>query len=199
MKECIKCGISKDSDGFPKSGNICKLCKNEFKKNWKVNNESHRNRVKEYNEKYYELTKESRKVRDSEYYQANKELINERKKRYKRSKMNDDPVFRLKVLMYKRINQTIKRLSISKSTRTNDIVGCSYPHLKDYIESKFESWMNWGNYGLYNGELDYGWDIDHIIPLSTCKNEEDVINLNHYTNLQPLCSKINRDIKRNNI
>jgi len=29
--------------------------------------------------------------------------------------------------------------------------------------------------------------------------EEDVIKLNHYTNLQPLCSKINRDIKRGNI
>lgn len=25
--------------------------------------------------------------------------------------------------------------------------------------------------------------------------EVDVINLDHYTNLQPLCSKINRDLK----
>jgi hypothetical protein len=28
------------------------------------------------------------------------------------------------------------------------------------------------------------------------KSEEDVIKLNHYSNFQPLCSKINRDIKR---
>ena len=44
----------------------------------------------------------------------------------------------------------------------------------------------WENYGLYNGELNYGWDIDHIIPISTAKTEEEIIKLNHYTNLQPL-------------
>lgn len=59
--------------------------------------------------------------------------------------------------------------------------------------------MNWENRGLYNGELNYGWDIDHIIPLSSARTEEDVIRLNHYTNLQPLCSKMNRDIKRSNV
>ena len=57
--------------------------------------------------------------------------------------------------------------------------------------------MTWENYGLYNGELNYGWDIDHIIPQSYGNTEEEIIKLNHYTNLQPLCSKVNRDIKRN--
>ena len=57
--------------------------------------------------------------------------------------------------------------------------------------------MNWNNYGIYNGEFNYGWDLDHIIPISLAKSEEEIIKLNHYTNLQPLCSKTNRDIKRN--
>lgn len=65
-------------------------------------------------------------------------------------------------------------------------------------DSKFEPWMTWGNRGLYNGELNYGWDIDHIIPVSSAETEEGVIKLNHYTNLQPLCSKVNRDIKKDN-
>jgi len=56
--------------------------------------------------------------------------------------------------------------------------------------------MNWDNRGLYNGTPDYGWDIDHIIPQSSAITIEDVIQLNHYTNLQPLCSYINRDIKK---
>jgi 5-methylcytosine-specific restriction endonuclease McrA len=59
--------------------------------------------------------------------------------------------------------------------------------------------MTWDNYGKYNGEFGYGWDIDHIIPISTAVNENEVIQLNNFINLQPLCSKINRDIKRDNI
>lgn len=31
------------------------------------------------------------------------------------------------------------------------------------------------------------------------KNIEEVVMLNHYSNLQPLCSKINRDIKRDKL
>ena len=57
--------------------------------------------------------------------------------------------------------------------------------------------MTWDNRGKYNGTPNFGWDIDHIIPTSTAKTIDDVITLNHYTNLQPLCSHINRDIKRN--
>ena len=59
--------------------------------------------------------------------------------------------------------------------------------------------MNWDNRGLYSGEFNYGWDIDHVIPLSSVNTEDEIIKLNHYTNLQPLCSKINRDIKKDNL
>ena len=68
---------------------------------------------------------------------------------------------------------------------------------KKYLESKFEPWMSWDNYGLYNGIGNYGWDLDHIIPISSAITENDVIKLNHYTNLQPLCSFINRNVKKN--
>jgi hypothetical protein len=55
--------------------------------------------------------------------------------------------------------------------------------------------MNWGNRGKYNGEFNYGWDLDHIIPICSAKNDAEVYELNHYKNFQPLCSKVNRDIK----
>ena len=60
--------------------------------------------------------------------------------------------------------------------------------------------MNWENRGLYKIDTyNYGWDIDHIIPLDTAITEDDIIKLNHYTNLQPLCSKVNRDEKKNKL
>jgi hypothetical protein len=57
--------------------------------------------------------------------------------------------------------------------------------LKKYLEDKFSEGMTWDNKGFY------GWHIDHIIPLSSAKNEEDIIRLSNYTNLQPLWGKDN--------
>ena len=114
----------------------------------------------------------------------------------------EDPLYKLKVSFSRRLNKLIKRVEFDKSTNKPyylDKLGCSFEEFKIYLESKFEDWMTWENYGLYNGELNYGWDIDHIIPSATAKTEDDIYNLSHYTNLQPLCSKINRDIKKDKI
>ena len=46
--------------------------------------------------------------------------------------------------------------------------------------------MNWNNSGIYNGEFNFGWDIDHIIPIASGKTEGELLKLFHYTNLQPL-------------
>ncbi len=43
--------------------------------------------------------------------------------------------------------------------------------------------MTWENHGE--------WHIDHIIPISWGKTESEVIELNHYTNFQPLWAKDN--------
>jgi len=97
------------------------------------------------------------------------------------------------------ILKAFKRNGYSKTTRTYEILGCSFDEFQLYLESKFESWMNWNNKGDWNGiptEINTAWDIDHIIPLTTAMCEADIIKLNHYTNLQPLCSYTNRYIKK---
>ena len=90
----------------------------------------------------------------------------------------------------------IKTKGYIKKYKHEYILGCSIEEFKKHIELKFEPWMNWDNYGLYNGESNYGWDLDHIIPISSAITEEDVYRLSHYTNFQPLCSFTNRYIKR---
>jgi hypothetical protein len=59
--------------------------------------------------------------------------------------------------------------------------------------------MSWDNRGKFNGEANYGWDLDHIKPLSSAQTIEEVKELCHYTNIQPLCSYMNRCVKRDNL
>ena len=160
------------------------------------------------------LSDEKRKKYIKEYYQKNKEKIltqskiyfknNQEIKQYKNNKRykerrNSDPIFKLKGNIRRGIISVLSRSGFRKKCRTQEILGCSFEQFKQHLESKFESWMNWNNYGLYNGELNYGWDIDHVIPSSSVITEEELLRLNHYTNLQPLCSKVNRDIKRDKL
>ena len=133
--------------------------------------------------------------RQKKYQKNNKQKRNI----YLKRRIENDPLFKLITNIRNLINNSFSEMNYLKNSKTEEILGCSFKDFKIYIESKFENWMNWKNRGLYNGSLNYGWDIDHIIPLSTAKNEENLIKLNHYSNLQPLCSKINRDMKKNNI
>ena len=152
---------------------------------------------KKSNKKYSENNKEKIKLWSKEYYLTNKEKIREYKRLYTSNRMKSDPLFKLTKSIKNLIGNSIRRNGYKKLSRTELILGCSFNKFKEHIESKFEPWMTWENRGLYNGELNYGWDLDHIIPSSSAITEEDMIKLNHYTNLQPLCSYINRDIKRN--
>jgi hypothetical protein len=61
----------------------------------------------------------------------------------------------------------------------------SHNTLKKHIENQFTKGMSWGN--ILNGQI----HIDHIIPLATAKNKEDLLMLCFYRNLQPLWAKDN--------
>lgn len=160
-------------------------------KNKKYRDENKENRTKYFNEKKEEINEQRRK-----YYKKNKENLNKHRNELYFEKRNTDPLFKLKGNFRTMILDVFRRNGYKKNSKTEKILGCSFEEFKQYIEQQFESWMTWDNYGKYNGEYNYGWDIDHIIPMATATIEEEIIKLNHYTNLQPLDSHINRDIKR---
>jgi hypothetical protein len=144
-------------------------------------------------------SKEEREILNRENrirYSKNKENILEKRRKVHSLRMKNDVLYRLSKNIRTSIRESLRIDGRKKSKRTEEILGCNIEDFKIYLESKFEDWMTWGNRGLYNGELDYGWDIDHITPLASAETEEELLRLNHYTNLQPLCSKVNRDIKR---
>ena len=145
-------------------------------------------------------------VKSKEYRKLNKEYFikyrvdnKEKHKFYIKNRLKNDNLFRLSLNIRNLIRISFKRNNISKNSKTALILGCSYEDFKIHIESLWEPWMTWDNYGLYNGEINYGWDIDHIIPTSSASTEDEVLKLNHYTNLQPLCSYTNRYVKINKL
>jgi hypothetical protein len=227
-KTCNVCNETKNISEFSthqtnKDGynNKCKICVNSYykthrdeniekelirSKNYYENNKDKKKQYVELNkEKISERTKKYRKEnfekvsqKQKEYYLNNKELVKQRNKIYYNNRLATDPLFKLKKQIKGLIRDSIRNRGLTKSDRTIGILGCTIEEFKNYLESKFESWMTWENKGLYNGTPNYGWDIDHIEPSSSASTYDEVIKLNHYTNLQPLCSYYNRNIKRNN-
>jgi len=218
-KKCIKCGIEKplseyhkdkqNKDGYRTQ---CKSCVKEYQR---LNRDSinsynkeykreNKDSISVYKKEYYQQNKDSIITRSKEYYQQNKDSIsdykkehyqqnkdsiNTRSKEYNIRRRNTDPLFKLKNNIRNRIGDSIRNRGYRKNTRTHDILGCDWNTLKEHLESLFDDNMSWDNQGKY-------WDIDHIIPVSSAKTEEEIIKLNHYTNLQPLESYYNRHIKR---
>jgi hypothetical protein len=186
-----------------------KLSDEELKERKRIRNKAYREKnkkvltenKKKYREEnkvviseYRKLYREENKDKIKEYYDGYKEIRNEKaRERYKL-----DELYKLTKNIRTAISNSFRNEGYSKTSRTQNILGCSFEQLKLHLESQFEDWMTWDNYGKYNCEFKYGWDIDHIIPLSSANTIDDLLKLNDYKNLQPLCSKINREIKKGN-
>jgi hypothetical protein len=193
MKTCSCCKIKKPFDEFNKNKsqkdghhNLCKECRKierennrqqrlKYLKNWRLNNidiiqHNNQNRNKD---KHRECSRN--------YYNNNKEIINKLKKdnresinKNRRKRYTTDPIYRLKCILRASLKKGIK------NKKTQEIIGCSWEELKQHLESQFQVNMTWDNHGQY------GWHIDHIIPLASAKTEKEIYKLNYYTNLQPL-------------
>lgn len=88
----------------------------------------------------------------------------------------------------RRVRKYFTKKGANKTKKNSQLLGCSWVELKEHLENN-----------PYGFKIDQeGLDLDHIIPLSTCETEEDLIRLSHYTNLQLLPMKYNQHIKRTN-
>ncbi|HWY34175.1 MAG TPA: hypothetical protein VNX68_05980 [Nitrosopumilaceae archaeon] len=222
-KVCKKCNSEKSLEEFRKGKynhrSSCKECDKEYNKSYK---ESHKKETKVYNKTYNEINKERNSKRNKSkgniYYEEHKEekkkyakikranrneeeklAYNNYSKNHIKERSENDPLFKLNINIRSAIYNSIKSRGYKKNSKTAQILECTFQEFKTHIEKQFLPWMNWNNYGKYNGELNFGWDLDHIIPTSSAITEEDVIRLNNYINFQPLCSKINRDVKKGNL
>lgn len=213
-KICNICGIEKDINDFykrkkSKDGyrNDCKECHNEQRKELYFKK---RDYEKERRKKHYEcnkdiinakrreqhkINKEKDNAKSKEYRDKNKEKFNEYARQYRKKhqkeitakrkeKRHNDEKYYFEIYLRNKINNYLYRYGkIKKKNNVQEILGCNFEEFKSYIESKFQNGMSWENRGE--------WHLDHIIPLATAKNYNDLIKLNHYTNFQPLWAKDN--------
>lgn len=133
-------------------------------------------KYKEETKKYYEKTKIVQNVKKKKWINENREKYNE----YFKNMKKNNHLYNVKCKVRNRIHAFFSIHGIKKLNKTFEIVGCTPQFLKEHIEKQFVNGMTWENYGQF------GWHIDHIIPLSLAKNEDDIYKLCHYTNLQPL-------------
>ena len=139
---------------------------------------------KEYNDKNREKVREWGR----QYAEKNRDKLRAYRENYRKERVEKDPLFKMSVNIRHLVANSLRRQGFSKKTRTAKILGCDYDTLWEHLK---QTWLE--NYGTeWDGE-DY--HIDHIIPLSTAKTEQDIIDLCHYKNLQMLKPEHNLEKK----
>lgn len=200
---CISCKLQKNKEWVNSNSEYHKSLKKNWveknkdymKKYWMLYSESNSDKLKEKSKKYYKSNSEKHKQlmidwreRNPEYHKIYDKEYNiknpEYKKNYIKNKRNSDDLFRLSCNLQRRVKLFLDSKNISKQNKTFDIVGCSPEFLKEYLEKQFTEGMSWELVGKHI-------HIDHIIPLSSAKTEEEVYKLCHYSNLQPLWAEDN--------
>ena len=198
-KVCTRCKVEKSCSEFSrdrakKDGLYCQ-CKECNKKYNQANADWRREYMKKWHEenaekvkKYRQENAENLSEKKKKYQQENADKIKGYRKKYDKNRRNSDPLFRMIYNLRRRLSSYCRAIKVKKSTRTKEMLGIDLAGFKSHIESKFQEGMTWENYGQ--------WHVDHIKPISLARNEQDIVELNHYTNLQPLWASEN--IKKSN-
>lgn len=176
-KVCRKCKTEKVLSEFyphPKRKwdtiNHCKPCVIERVGKWnKANSEERAEYLRQYSKDNEESLRGYRRDRDNK-------------------KRRNDSLYSIKYRLSHNLRESLKRVDKIKDVSITDLLGISIEGLIKYLNNN--------PYGFKY--RDKGIDLDHIIPTSSAKDEEELKLLYHYTNLQLLPSYYNRHIKRNN-
>ena len=167
----------------------CKECRREYTKVYRDKNKQKlaekmkeyqrrkKDRISRYQKRYRISNKKNKTEYDKRYRKEPKNA--KRISSYLKNKRNTDPFYRFTVNLRGMVKRSFQRKGWKKSSKTQQILGCTFEELKAHLESTAVK-----NYGSFDPAIPY--EIDHIIPMSMARNEVEVEKLNHYTNLQYL-------------
>jgi hypothetical protein len=155
----------------------------ENKRRWKTNN----TKCESEKTRQWKLDNAQRERENNRrWYRQNKESELEKNRRYRAHRRAHDPVYKLTLRARKLVKKAFSQAGWDKNSKTQEILGCDFRILQAHLIATAK--RNYG--GKYFPKRKY--EIDHIVPLSTAKTEEDVVRLNHHTNLQFLLKQHNR-------
>jgi len=140
--------------------------------------------LKHKKEIYTPLTRSHRSEYNKKYQDDNREELNKKSAARLRKRIKNDPIFRLRKNLSTRIRHALKAKGFSKGKRTWEILGTD----KEGLISHF---MSTQGIDIIDKNEWINKEVDHICPLDQARNEEELLILNHYTNLQLLDKKDN--------
>lgn len=173
MKVCIKCGVEKAEDAFYKNSGrrdrlsvYCRECTKAF--------------VKKYvrSDKYKEYRNSAKHKRYEKAHNKRRAKFDKRKedqKRYLNRRLATDVLFRQRRRMRTLIWVKLNSQGYTKRSQTHEILGADFETVMAHLGPKPEGKVH----------------IDHITPCAISRNEEELIKLQHYTNLRWMPAKKN--------
>lgn len=167
------------------STRACLECKSEREKrrSKRVLTEEQRRRKTEGQIKRRKENPDLHRAWGRKSYYKNQDKNIKRSTEYKIKRLKTDKFFLFKKRVRSLVTQSLKNHGYSKKSKTCEIIGCSFEDFKLHIEKQFQEGMSWENRHL--------WHIDHRVPLASANTEEEIIKLNHFTNLQPMWAEDN--------
>lgn len=170
-KICHKCNKEKELSEFFKDNRYkdglhswCKDCRREYNKEYRKTDKH-----KEYQKKYEKTDKCKRYRKKYQKTDKHKEYIKkyhktdkykEYRKKWKKKERDTNHKYKLDSNISTSIYIALKGKKAGRRWET--LTGYTIEDLMAHLESKFEPWMNWDNYGNKAGK----WTIDHIKPRS---------------------------------
>lgn len=165
--------------------------------------QNHKDEKKKYNRAHYLANRDEILSDARDYYDNNRDSIRKYHNDYNKERRLIDPNFRLRATISASINFYLKSNGSSKNGNSClDYLEYSIDELRAHLQTLFEPWMNWDNYGRYDTKTwkdddpsTWKWQIDHIIPQSTLPftsvKDENVKKCWALENLRPYSAKQN--------
>ncbi len=224
---CLRCNQDKATNDFYYRSNgsrilPCKLCIKANNANYYVDNKAtiSERKIAHYNENkeeilvkvksYQESNAEKISAQKKVYYQANREEIISKQVKYRAKSLRqyyqnykNNPEYKIRKRLSFSIARTLKKNGGSKNGNSIlKFLPYSIQELKEHLETQFEPWMTWDNWGNYSKETwddndisTWTWQIDHVIPHSdfqySSMEDEEFKKCWSLENLRPLSSKTN--------